>query len=824
MVEVLQAPLHGVRVVDLGCYIAGPLVGMLLADQGAEVIKVDPPAGPLFNHPVNQTLNRGKMLLALDLKSKDGLETLTELISSADILIENFSPGVMSRLGLSKDRLKTINPRLITLSLPGFTKDGQLSNATKAYEGIIAAATGQYTDIHAIRGVFGLDPVYTALPLASVYAGVHGATASVLALRERQAGHAIAPLRTPLDAAAVSAMSSIFMEIEDQPERYEAPRLPAVVKKFALPFMRWWASSGEGAQTKLLNIARKSFPAFMSSYPCADHKLLYVFAIDNLKIARRLLKAIGLYDDAIAEGLVELNPYDSGDRRDNLAETSSLSRALQTQLKVMLSERFLERTAYEWVQVLTSAGVPCTVQRSTKEWLLQDELKSAGIVVDVEQENNDPCKQPGIQTWLSKSPPRLMQPRASRSSTSPPAWTSKSTVQQALSGINARSPGRWLEGLTVIDMCSMVAGPVAGRSLAEYGARVIKVETPRPNHGPRMTCWYGVDVNQGKDSVLLDLKTELGRTTMQRLLTKADILLTNLPDEVMATFGLSEEAVHKLHPNVILARIGAYNGPQKGPWTSQNGYDPVLQAASGIMWRYGDADNPELHAIASCVDALTGYSCMFGMALALYRRDALGLGETVDASLAAAATLIQLPFASTAWQAGQEPSGQTAKGETPTYGLFQARDGWVFIAAPESEAEKVASALNLKTRAEEITATAVARIVRAMSVKKAIALLSAHEVSVTQVHNVGALKKLMRAADLDDALALVRRNISGLGFVTSAPAQQLGTPIGGLNSLKGAVKPGSDTRAILTEVNIDVQEAIQTGAAAERISDEYLPE
>ncbi|HEX2277526.1 MAG TPA: CoA transferase, partial [Candidatus Tectomicrobia bacterium] len=96
----MPSVLDGVRVIDFGQYIAGPLAGMLLADQGAEVIHVDPPGGPVWDTPANATWNRGKRSITLNLKQPDDLATAGRLIESADVLIENFRPGVMQRLGL----------------------------------------------------------------------------------------------------------------------------------------------------------------------------------------------------------------------------------------------------------------------------------------------------------------------------------------------------------------------------------------------------------------------------------------------------------------------------------------------------------------------------------------------------------------------------------------------------------------------------------------------------------------------------------------------------------------------------------------------------
>ena len=112
--------LDGVRVIDFGQYIAGPMTGMLLADQGAEVIKVDPPGGSVWDAPANATWNRGKRSIVLDLKDPEGVATARRLISSADVVVENFRPGVMDRLGLGAEAMTAAHPRLVYASMPGF--------------------------------------------------------------------------------------------------------------------------------------------------------------------------------------------------------------------------------------------------------------------------------------------------------------------------------------------------------------------------------------------------------------------------------------------------------------------------------------------------------------------------------------------------------------------------------------------------------------------------------------------------------------------------------------------------------------------------------
>src|SRR5213080_4029061 len=119
----MAGALAGVRVVDFGHYIAGPLAATMLSDQGADVIHVDPPGGPRWQSDADAFLNRGKRRISLDLKQPDDLAIAQRLIERADVLIENSRPGVMDRLGLGADAMRARNAGLIYCSLPGFAAD-----------------------------------------------------------------------------------------------------------------------------------------------------------------------------------------------------------------------------------------------------------------------------------------------------------------------------------------------------------------------------------------------------------------------------------------------------------------------------------------------------------------------------------------------------------------------------------------------------------------------------------------------------------------------------------------------------------------------------
>jgi crotonobetainyl-CoA:carnitine CoA-transferase CaiB-like acyl-CoA transferase len=134
----MAGALEGTRVIDFGQYIAGPMAAMLLADQGADVVRVEPPGGPRFDRPANATWNRGKRNVVLDLKDPGDLAVAKRLVASADVVIENFRPGVMDRLGLGSVAMTAVNPRLVYCSLPGFAGDDPRAGVA-AWEGVVGA-------------------------------------------------------------------------------------------------------------------------------------------------------------------------------------------------------------------------------------------------------------------------------------------------------------------------------------------------------------------------------------------------------------------------------------------------------------------------------------------------------------------------------------------------------------------------------------------------------------------------------------------------------------------------------------------------------------
>ncbi len=217
-------PLKDVKVIDFGQYMAGPAVAMILADMGATVIHVDPPGGPLWKTPANATLNRNKLCVSIDLKSPEGLDNALQLIEEADIVVESFRPGVMKRLGIDFEAIRKEKPDLITLSIPGFASNDELRRDWRAFESVIAANSGVFTDMGLNRVLMGINPSFSPLPLASAYGTMLAASATVLALQARERTGLGDQIEVPLAAALMEGLSYNSIKIDNYPERYKTQR------------------------------------------------------------------------------------------------------------------------------------------------------------------------------------------------------------------------------------------------------------------------------------------------------------------------------------------------------------------------------------------------------------------------------------------------------------------------------------------------------------------------------------------------------------------------------------------------------------------------
>lgn len=259
--------------------------------------------------------------------------------------------------------------------------------------------------------------------------------------------------------------------------------------------------------------------------------------------------------------------------------------------------------------------------------------------------------------------------------------------------MTARRP---LEGLRVVELGELIAGPFIGTLLGEFGAEIIKVERPGrgdvlrqfgPAHNGQSLYWLANARN--KKSVVLDLSRPLARGALTDLLRQSDILLDSLRPGTLDGWELGDEELERLNPRLIVVHVSAFG--RSGPYRGRGGYDPVAQGFSGLSYVTGDADGPPMRAggaIPVC-DFMSGVLGAFGALLAAYDRDARahGRGQVIDVALYDMAFRMLAPLLTLYELTGEVWSrqGNRSLGGAPT-GHFRAGDDeWVCVSVQNDE-------------------------------------------------------------------------------------------------------------------------------------------
>ncbi|HEX5141038.1 MAG TPA: CoA transferase [Dehalococcoidia bacterium] len=627
----MAGALEGVRIIDFGQYLAGPMAALFFADQGADVIRIDPPQGPRWRHHANAILQRGKRSIALDLQQAPERDIARRLVETADVVIENFRPGVMDRLGLGADDMLSLNRRLIYCSLPGFSATDPRAG-TAAYEGVVETAAALYFPSTWNPEPDG-DPVYNALPLASTFAAIRGAQAIMAALIARERTGRGQRLEVPLFDATFEVIAGRGNRVPNQPPR---PGFLRARHDFVLDAM---FECADGRFVNLSWLERRQLAAFAA------------------KFADPSWEQDGLLDEDVIRKPGA--PHDELQRR--------------------LREVFKTRTADEWER-LANPDSDLARSQTTWEWLHEDETaRASGAVIEMDDPELGPTMQAGYPIKFSKTPSQARGPRvplnADRGSILAELDAPNRDQHPAPEGTDGLTSA--LEGFRVIDLTQVLAGPTAGRILAEFGAEVVKINNP--NNPGAGNMFY---LNSGKRTMLVDLKSPDGMEILWRLIERSDVLSQNFSPQATARLGITEAEVRTHRPDIIYSSISCYGWD--GPRATYRGHEQMGQAVTGMQLRWGQGfREPVMQTIPIC-DIGTGNFAALGIMVALFHRIRTGEGQSLVTSLSQTATYHQLPFmidyAGRVWN---EPGGQEAKGSGPLNRLYRGSDRWFFMAADQ---------------------------------------------------------------------------------------------------------------------------------------------
>ena len=359
-------PLRNFRIVDLTRVISGPFCTMMLADLGADVIKVETPDGDLVRRQGKgkdglsyyfASFNRNKRSITLDLKSPEGKKTLEELIATADALVENFRPGVMDRLGFGEARLQELRPGLVTCGISGFGPDGPYSDRP-CFDFIAQAMSG----FMSVNGRADEPPLRSGLPISDLVAGLYGALGVTAALLGRErSGKA-----ERVDVSLTNSMVSLLAYIASH-----------------------YFATGE------------VLPRTGNDHPIASPYGLFQARDGAIAIApsddtffRRLMDALDLPD-------VKNDP----DFKDNFSRVAHRAR-----LNAIVEGKLAQHDCSHWIEVLNRAGVPCGPVNDVKGVFDDPQIRSQNMAIDVPHPGRGMVRMLGFPIRLANEPCRVRYP------------------------------------------------------------------------------------------------------------------------------------------------------------------------------------------------------------------------------------------------------------------------------------------------------------------------------------------------------------------------------------------------------------------------------
>src|ERR1700760_4196346 len=244
-----------------------------------------------------------------------------------------------------------------------------------------------------------------------------------------------------------------------------------------------------------------------------------------------------------------------------------------------------------------------------------------------------------------------------------------------------------LDGLLVVDSTRVVAGPACTQTLADFGARVIKIENPDGGDDSRAyehaeiggESAAFISLNRNKRGIALDFTKPEALKVARELIAKADVVVENFSGGVMKKFGLDYASVAPTNPRLIYCSISAYG--RKGSFALRPGFDPITQAESGFMSLNGFADGEAVRTGPPIVDLATGMSACNAILLALIARDRLGRGQHVEVALIDIAVSMTAFYSTAYLISGENPGrfGNSPNGN-PTVDVFEASDGPLYMA------------------------------------------------------------------------------------------------------------------------------------------------
>jgi crotonobetainyl-CoA:carnitine CoA-transferase CaiB-like acyl-CoA transferase len=651
--------LDGIRVIDCSEGLAGPVASLLLAEAGADVIKVERPGGdPTRQVPAFLTWNRSKRGVVLDLATGEGRAELDRLLTGADILIHGFGPTEAAALGLSDGALRQSHPRLIHCAVRAWPA-GHPSAEGAVDDLLVTARLGLCDEQLGHRD----GPIFLRFPIGSWCAAYLAAIGILARLVQRERGGAAGgPVHTSLAQGAL------------------------------LPTMMHWARAEQPGPMFEFGLPKDMIP---SMFECGDGVWVHLMrcADTDSPLMAKALAEMG--EDAVAQA----NASFAGMPMPGFPNFGA-NRHL-----------FRSRPSAQWLEDFWAHDIPAQPAAAFGAILADDQARLNGYVTEVVDPERGTLTQAG--TPFATEPPS----RVTR--TAPALGEHTAEVLDAIGQSAAVEAGedapsvRWpLEGLRILDLGNFLAGPLSPMLLADLGAEVVKVEATggdqmRPIQRVFASC------QRGKRGVALDLKADTARPALEALVEWADVVHHNLRMPAARRLGIDYETVRSIDPEVVYCHTSSY-GPE-GPRADWPGYDQLFQASAGWEVMGGGEGNAPMWFRFGFMDHLCAMGSTVATLLAVYHRDRTGHGQRVTGSLLGAGVLTNGETYLGAEGRAVPVEGVDGEqvGVSPGHRLYPVADGWVALCAPdEAELAATCSALGIAAVDELGAAMATATLER----------------------------------------------------------------------------------------------------------------
>jgi crotonobetainyl-CoA:carnitine CoA-transferase CaiB-like acyl-CoA transferase len=586
---------------------------MVLADFGAEVVRVEPPGSDaVATMPAYLLLQRGKQSITIDLTTPVGQSQIRRLVPGFDVVVEDRGPGRAEEWGVGYSDLSTINPALVGCSITGFGSTGPFAHV-EADDALVMAKAGIFRDQPGWERD-GRRPIFRSCPDGSYFAGMLAVQGVLAALRAR--------------------------ELTGRGQRVDTNMLLAITCR-QNPQVRWLLRDGEelpqdqAASTETVPdainpLAHHRDPREVTLtgmlVQCKDERWI-MHSLSEPHFFPAWIKAVGfdwIWDDERFRGA----PW-------KFPDTDA-----KVELVQRLQQRMKEKTSSEWMDAYIANGNVCAdVIQTTQDALRHRQLVAIDGVVEIDDPRVGPMLQIGP---LAKIPGA---PAAIRSAAPEPGEHTDELLGRAVTPVTVAPavrnlPAGPLDGVTIIEAGYYYATPFATALLAELGARVIKIEPingdpyrllGRGGGDPVAALGHNnmVRAMQGKESIALNLKDERGREIIHRLVAGADLFVHSFRGKVPESLGIDEQTLRAIKPDLVYQYAASYGSI--GPYARQPAIDPVIAAFAGQTAYQTGAGNPPLRESGADPVAAAGHAA--AMMLGLFARHRTGAGQYVESAM-----------------------------------------------------------------------------------------------------------------------------------------------------------------------------------------------